>query len=131
MMPEQLEVLVIGRANTRSQPDIELPASEDSVGRRHAEVTLGANGECYLVDLQSSNGTYVAKGGSWKKIQQSAVTPDTPIRLGSYETTISKLLRFRRQASPPIPSPPAREHPLPAKQGGRRPRRNPVTGEIE
>jgi len=103
-MPEHLEVLVVGRANARSQPDIEVPASEDTVGRRHAEITLGANGDCYLVDLGSANGTYVDKGGSWKKIQQSAVTPDTPIRLGTYETTIASLLRLRRSGlAPAIP----------------------------
>jgi pSer/pThr/pTyr-binding forkhead associated (FHA) protein len=131
-MPEHLEVLVVGRANAHSQPDIEVPASEDTVGRRHAEITLGANGDCYLVDLGSANGTYVDKGGSWKKIQQSAVTPDTPIRLGTYETTIASLLRLRRRATPPPLPPEAAKAPRPSNPaGGRRPRRNPLTGEVE
>ena len=130
-MQGQIEVLVVGRANTRSQPDIEVPASEDTVGRRHAEITVGANGDCYLVDLGSSNGTYLATGGKWKKIQQSAVELNTPIRLGSYETTISALLRFRRQAAPPpLPSAFVARPPQP-QQPARKPRRNPATGEIE
>jgi len=98
-MHGQIEVLVVGRSNNRSQSDIELPASEDTVGRRHAEITLGANSECYIVDMGSSNGTFVADNGKWKKIQQSALTLNTPIRLGTFETTISGLLRSRRKAA--------------------------------
>lgn len=129
-MQGQLEVLVVGRANSRAHPDIELPASEDTVGRRHAEITVGAGGDCYIVDLGSSNGTFASENGKWKKIQQTALSSNTPIRLGSYETTISALLRFRRQATPP-PLPTAFV-PKPAPpQAGRKPRRNPATGEIE
>jgi len=98
-MQGQIEVLVVGRANNSSKPDIELPASQDSVGRRHAEITLGTSGECYIVDTGSSNGTFVADNGKWKRIQQSALTSTTPIRLGDYETTISALLQFRRHAA--------------------------------
>lgn len=128
-MHGQIEVLVVGRANASSQPDIELPATEDTVGRRHAEVTVGANGDGYIVDLGSSNGTFVSENGKWKKIQQSAVSMDAPIRLGTYETTISGLLRFRRQATPP-PLPTAFVA-RPQQQPARKPRRNPATGEIE
>lgn len=129
-MKGHIEVLVVGRANTSSRPDIELPAAEDTVGRRHAEVTLGANSDCYLVDLGSSNGTFVSENGKWKKIQQVALSSNTPVRLGSYETTISELLRFRRQATPP-PLPTAIVAPPPEPQANRKPRRNPATGEIE
>jgi len=95
----QIEVLVVGRSNNRSQSDIELPASEDTVGRHHAEITVGANSECYIVDMGSANGTFVADSGKWKKIQQCALDLNTPIRLGTYETTISSLLRSRRKAT--------------------------------
>jgi len=126
-MQGTLEVLVVGRASACSHPDIELPASEDTVGRRHAEITVGSGGDCYIVDLGSSNGTFVAENGKWRSIQQSSATLSTPIRLGSYETTISSLLRFRRQAAPP-PLPTAF---LEKPQPNRRRRRNPATGEIE
>ena len=130
-MASPIEVLVAGRASSQSQADIQLPASEDTVGRRHAEITIGANGDCYIVDLGSSNGTFVGDKGKWKKIQQAAVSSNTPIRLGSYETTISELLRFRRQATPhPLPAPAPRPPKQPA-QANRKPRRNPATGEIE
>lgn len=129
-MQGQIEVLIVGRANTRSQPDIELAASEDTVGRRHAEITVGANGDCYLVDLGSSNGTCVAENGKWKSVQQVALTSNTPIRLGSYETTISDLLKFRKQAVPP-PLPTAFVARSPQPPANRKPRRNPATGEIE
>ena len=48
----------------------------------------------------------------------------TPIRLGSYDTTVSALLRFRRQPTPPVI---VAQQPVQA----RRPRRNPATGEVE
>jgi len=128
-MPDSLKVLVVGRASSNSHADIELPSSEDTVGRRHAEVTVGAGGDGYIVDLGSSNGTFVSQNGKWRKIQQAAVTLDTPIRLGSYETTLASLLRFRREAVPP-PLPPAVVNRQAPKAVGR-PRRNPMTGEIE
>lgn len=124
-MHGNLEVLVVGRANSRSHPDIEVSAYEDTVGRRHAEITVGAGGDCYVVDLGSSNGTFVGEGGKWRRVQQTSVALGTPIRLGSYETTVASLLRLRRQATPP---------PMPAEMQpaqGRRPRRNPATGEVE
>lgn len=122
-MQGNLEVLVVGRASSRSHPDIEVPASEDTVGRRHAEITVGA-GDCYIVDLGSSNGTFVGENGKWRRIQQASVALGTPIRLGSYDTTVSTLLRFRRQATQPVIV-----APQPVK--ARRPRRNPATGEVE
>jgi len=130
-MASSIEVLVAGRASSQSQADIQLPASEDTVGRRHAEITIGASGDCYIVDLGSSNGSFVGDKGKWKKIQQAAVSSNTPIRLGSYETTISELLRFRRQASPPPLPVPAPRPPQQPAQANRKPRRNPATGEIE
>lgn len=129
-MAGTLEVLVVGRANSRSHPDIELPASEDTVGRRHVEITVGADGDCYIVDLASANGTFVTEKGKWRKVQQASVSLDTPIRLGSHETTIALLLRFRRQVVS-TPRPAAAVVAKPAAQPGRRPRRNPMTGEIE
>ncbi len=133
-MSSSIVVLVVGRASSQSRADIQIPASEDTVGRRHAEITIGTNGECYIVDLGSSNGTFVNDKGKWKKIQQAAVSSNSPIRLGSFETTISELLNFRTQAAPssrpPPVAPPPRQPAQPAP-GGRRPRRNPSTGEIE
>lgn len=124
-MQGNLEVLVVGRANSRSHPDIEVPAAEDTVGRRHAEITVVQGGDCYIVDLGSSNGTFVGEGGKWRRVQQASVALGAPIRLGSYETSVSSLLRLRREPTPP---------PLPVevqRAPGRRPRRNPATGEVE
>lgn len=133
MIP-QIQVLTVGRVNSTARSDIEIPATEDSVGRRHAELTLGAAGECYLVDLGSANGTFIQNGKQWVKIQQGSLTLQTPLRLGSYQTTIADLLRFRRIVASPPPLPVAVSSPkpsLPLKQATGKPRRNPTTGEIE
>jgi len=134
-----IQTFVVGRSNSRPTADLLVPASEDTVGRRHAEITLGADGSIYLVDLNSSNGTFVSIEKKWKKVNQSAVAMQQPVRLGDYETTIEKLLQLRRAEVPPV-IPEARVSVPPVvgpsvkvqpPKNGRPPRRNPSTGEIE
>ncbi len=121
-MNPDFQVLSIGRANSATVTDIVLPASEDTIGHRHAEVSIRPDGLCHFLDLNSANGSFIEENGTWQRIRQTTVSLDTPLRLGSFETTAAALLRFRRlpPPSPPLPEPP------PAK-----PRRNPLTGEIE
>jgi len=131
MKDAPLEVLVVGRSNSRQLPDLVVPSVEDTVGRRHAEVTVGAQNDCYLVDLGSTNGTFVAQGKSWKRITQAKVDMDDRIRLGEYETTIRKLLALRR-AAPVKAVAKINAEPPPAGAGSKRkPRRNVLTGEVE
>lgn len=40
-------------------PDNDIPISDMIVSRRHAALTVRANGECWIRDLESRNGTYV------------------------------------------------------------------------
>jgi predicted component of type VI protein secretion system len=137
---------VIGRASSRSDADLLVPSQEDTVGRRHAELTLAEDGSIYLVDLKSLNGTFVAVKNQWKRINQAAVERQQRVRLGEYETTVAELLQLphrqnpptlREVHSPPLPSPVPRpggqqpSAPVPKKKSGHRPRRNPSTGEIE
>lgn len=130
-MPANLEILVAGRAHQSSRLDIEIPARHDTVGRRHVEITLGADGSCHLVDIGSTNGTHVLEAGRWIRVQQKTVTASEPIRLGEFQTTVAELLGFRRAARPaqppPLPVPPPTPPPIP----NAKPRRNPHTGEVE
>lgn len=128
-MAAELEILVVGRAHSGSRLDIEVPAANDTVGRRHAEITIGQNGDCHIVDLGSTNGTSVRESGKWVRITQKTLPVSSAIRLGQFETTLQALLGMRRSAAPRKPPQPP---PLPVPAGGRaKPRRNPSTGEVE
>ncbi len=152
-MNPSVQVFVIGRASPSYVPDLALPASEDTVGRRHAELKEGGNGSYFLTDTGSANGTFVFAGGKWKRIQQATVERNTPIRLGTYETTVEKLLAGNRPAMspppffgnpaggtpppffgnsfPPPPPPPPPAQPMGGWNKDGRKRRNPFTGEVE
>jgi hypothetical protein len=41
-MASGIEILLAGRSHTGSRLDIEIPPEHDTVGRKHAEITLGA-----------------------------------------------------------------------------------------
>lgn len=132
MKESALEVLVVGRCNSAQPPDLEVPLEHDTVGRRHAELTIGADGDCYVVDLGSTNGTFVGHGKRWKRIAQTKIAMDEPLRLGEYETTVRRLLALRRPSPPPQPAEPPRTAKPPADSGRKgKPRRNVLTGEIE
>jgi pSer/pThr/pTyr-binding forkhead associated (FHA) protein len=125
-----LKVFVVGRSSHASDADIQLPASEDTVGRRHLEITLGNSGACHIVDLGSRNGTFIRDGRSWKKVSQAAVGFEDKIRIGDHVCTVGQLLALRRER----PRPTARQSvpEKPAKSAvARSPRRNPATGVIE
>jgi predicted component of type VI protein secretion system len=103
------------------------------VGRSHAELTVSDNGACYIVDLDSANGTFLKEAGKWKRIKQAALDLGSEIRLGDYRTTPALLLSMRsvraspRQQTPPQIQPPKTE----PRAHGAKPRRNPLTGEVE
>ena len=120
-MPQARLVYIVGRENSASPPDLAVPRSEITVGKRHAELSFLSGGTWRISDLGSKNGTFVRDGDSWKRIAGASIDLELPIRLGEFETTPAALLRLRRASiPPPLLSPPAS-----------RPRRNPHTGEVE
>lgn len=115
--------------------DIEVPAEEATVGRRHAEITIDSAHKCHIVDLGSTNGTFVRDGKRWKRIKQASLCLDDPLRLGDFNTSVAHLMTLRRIRRAPVPSKPplpeqgrAANAPARPKSG---PRRNPITGEVE
>ena len=129
-MIDDLKVFVVGRSSHASDVDIQLPPSEDTVGRRHLEITLGNSGACHIVDLGSRNGTFIRAGRGWKRVSQAAVGFEDAVRIGDYVSTVGQLLALRREKPRPAPRQTAPEKP--AKPAvARSPRRNPLTGVIE
>jgi pSer/pThr/pTyr-binding forkhead associated (FHA) protein len=102
--------LIIGREPDPTRPRIVL--SDKSVSRNHAELSR-VDGQLFLEDLKSSNGTFVREKGGWRRITRECVRPEDEVRLGAYTTTVRTLL----------------EEPLYAPARSRI-ERNPETGEI-
>lgn len=70
----------------------------DTLSRRHASITESARGNGYytLTDLDSSNGTFVNRGGNWIRIHSAEVHETESILLGKYCTTLDELMNRTR-----------------------------------
>ena len=84
----------------------DIPVADDSVSRRHAELTMIEPGKLLLVDCQSSNGTAVLEDGRPRPIRQAFVTPSDRVQFGSVVLNVSDLVDAVR-ARKPKPQPQA------------------------
>ncbi|MBF0423000.1 MAG: FHA domain-containing protein [Magnetococcales bacterium] len=74
------------------QPEVDIVLEMESISNLHAELVVTDDGEYFLTDCGSTNGTFRRKEGQWQRFRQAFITPDEPLRLGSLETTARKLL---------------------------------------
>lgn len=79
--------LTIGR-----RPDSDIRIRDETVSRRHAELTVTSNGRYYVTDCGSLRGTRVLRGGEWIPLRQGYVDPDERLRFGEFETKLAHLL---------------------------------------
>ena len=84
-----MKVYRIGR-----HADNDIVVDDKSISRRHAELTEIAKGRYKLVDLDSTNGTFVRRGRSWREVQSAEVEAHEIIMLGDYSTSPMELLAF-------------------------------------
>ncbi len=85
-----MKIFTIGRKGA----DIVLDDDEQGVSRLHAELTVTAAKEYFLVDCGSSNGTFVKRQGAWQPVKQEFVFPDDGLRFGAVcITTLRELLQ--------------------------------------
>lgn len=110
--------LTVGRG---SRADIRL--DDASVSRLHAELTLTADGRCYLTDRNSSGGTRILRGGEWTPCRQGYVDLDAKVRFGKCEAALTDLLCGRS-----FPSADAEPAAQPISVA---PQRNAATGEVD
>jgi len=108
-----VKTIIVGRQNSKGGLDIAIPASEDTVGRRHLELAEQPDGQFLIKDLGSANGTFVRRGGQWQQVASACVGRNDPIMLGEYCTTISDLLALR---SPEATETNRRQPPPPPRQ---------------
>lgn len=73
---------LVGRSSDAGQPQVDLGGfSEGGVSRRHAEITR-SEGQVYVEDLNSSNGTFL-NGVKLQPGLQHPLRPDDEVRFGS------------------------------------------------
>ena len=105
-MAEAARVILVGRG-----ADCDLVLADDTVSRRHAELRLEPDGWT-LVDLASSNGTFVTRNGQEGRCTRARVTAFDTLRFGSIVTTLPEIftrvgiLKPDPQEPPAQPSPP-------------------------
>jgi hypothetical protein len=105
-MSGEIRTFLVGRRNSTVPCDIALPEHEKSVSRKHLELTLTADGRCYLVHLHPKNTTrMLSREGNWISVSQDYVDLDTPILLGDYRTTPRQLMNLLPNAAPSPPQP--------------------------
>ncbi len=79
-------VYIIGR-----EGDIYL--DDKTVSKRHAELQI-MNGEIYLRDLQSTNGTYLVKNNRLIAFAEGYVQLNQAVVIGNRQYTVRKLLEM-------------------------------------
>jgi pSer/pThr/pTyr-binding forkhead associated (FHA) protein len=123
------ERLLVGR-----DAACDLRFDDDTVSRRHAAIQATTDGRLRLIDLASSNGTWLRGTGGWRRLVDEAVEPGATIRFGEREVVLRDALGALALPAVFV----TRGGPLSAGDGTarsepplERPRRNPETGEIE
>lgn len=114
-MTPPTEIYTIGRMSPASRSSIQIPPGDDgqsSVSHDHLEVTITHDGRYFIRDLGSANGTFLHENYRWVPLLAGAeITPDAPLRLGGYETTLAELLADVLEPSPSLSSShPQEEH---------------------
>jgi hypothetical protein len=99
----------------------------ETVSRRHAEITVLGDGRLYLTDRGGPSGTEIFRDGAWHPLRQDYVSVTERVRFGGCETSIASLLQLLGVTDPQPSHAPHGEAPGLID----RPRRNPLTGEIE
>lgn len=90
-----MKVYRIGR-----HADNDIVVDDKSISRRHAELSEIEKGRYRLVDLDSTNGTFVRRGRSWREVRTAEVDAHEIIMLGDYSTSPMELLAFDLAADP-------------------------------
>lgn len=77
----------IGRSN-----DNDLVVRDQSVSRHHAELRVDEAGRYQLVDLNSTNGTFLRDGEQWVQVYDAEVSDNERIMFGGTTTTVAAML---------------------------------------
>lgn len=122
--------LSIGRGG-----ECDLRLADETVSRRHASLSLRADGRLRLSDLDSANGTWVLEEDGWRRLSEETLDPDREVRFGQHRARLRELLApfpaFVLALEEEGSAGTLRLDDSPDDERLERPRRNPHTGEIE
>src|ERR1700730_544685 len=112
-MSEDAQNIRIGRGQ-----GCDLVLTHESVSRRHAELTIRADGSIAIRDLNSSGGTFVLRDGKEIPIERAELRRTDRLRLGDYEISVEDLLSLLEETGHGV-KPELGMRPLPAESGDR------------
>jgi len=93
--------VIVGRTSGSAVADVDCGGADTGVSRRHARLTLGADGGWTVTDLGSTNGTFVGDGTTRVEPQlETAFDPAGALRIGAFTVV-------RLEAAPAAPGEPA------------------------
>ena len=109
-MPSPKTRFTIGR-----EPTCDIPLTDDSVSRLHAELTVLEGGKLFLTDCKSSNGTFLLREAQPRRISQELILPTARVQFGRLVVAASDLLAAVTLPNVTQKLPPAPEPVLPAE----------------
>jgi predicted component of type VI protein secretion system len=89
-----MKTYLVGRSR---KADIIIDGTNRTVSGKHLKLTEEDDGKYYILDCESTNGTYHQQGERWMQIKQSYVDIDEPLLLGRYKTNVRQLLAILSQ----------------------------------
>ena len=95
----RLYPLGVGTTTIGRSPSADISLEEDGVSRYHAKLVVEARGEVTLVDLDSTNGTYLNRG----QIERARVREGDDLQIGP-DVTLRFCFRRRHEVEAAIPT---------------------------
>ncbi len=125
---DELDVVLAPLKKTIGRkPGCDYRLSDASVSRLHAHLYQDG-GRIWIVDENSTNGTFILEGEQWVQTETTSVEVGDKLRFGDCVVTVEELLA---EVALVPPQPGDTEPDDAALQRFRKPRRNPYTGKIE
>jgi len=72
--------------------DCDILIDDPSVSRKHAEFVVTLDGEFYLSDCASTQGTYIAEDGDWAAITQRFVNLSDKLLFGRHQIGVNEVI---------------------------------------
>ena len=94
-MSSETQIVRIGRGQ-----GCDLVLTHASVSRRHAELTIEADGSMSIRDLGSTGGTFALRGRKEIPVTHTELERSDRLRLGDYEISVEDLLDLIEQTQP-------------------------------